>query len=303
MEALAGFRILGEKSELRRGRCSGYLKNTSRRNITLRVDARAASGTATSGHHGELAQRTRRPGPRLRTWLRRLRPVAVGVIVRADSCHAHGSASSTTLRCDTWATPNRTCPKRPPGLGRDQPACVAPTGVVRCRLLSEGAPLNYHEAPVSLNGGRFDLSILMTGNQDEAMRRCAHCLVFLQVEPDRLDTRLVSTFAEELPLSRAPSRGATTSRTRSLTSRKRIWLRRCCASSRNPTLPGRLLAPVYLLACELKTDDKKVTTRKSRQESDDTKGTTNMSPMSSGRDEKQWRFVTSHTQRASLYRP
>lgn len=81
-----------------------------------------------------------------------------------------------------------------------QRSAVAPTRVVRCRLLSEGAPLNYHEAPVSLNGGRFDLSILMTGNHDEAMRRCAHCLVFLQVEPDRLGTRLVSTFAEELPL-------------------------------------------------------------------------------------------------------
>jgi hypothetical protein len=71
-------------------------------------------------------------------------------------------------------------------------------------LLSEGAPLNYHEAPVSLDGGRFDLSILMPGNHDEAMRRCAHCLVFLHVEPDRLDTRFVSTFAEKLPLLTRP---------------------------------------------------------------------------------------------------
>jgi len=67
-----------------------------------------------------------------------------------------------------------------------------------------GAGLNYHEAPVSLDGGRFDLSILMPGNHDEAMRRCAHCLVFLHVEPDRLDTRFVSTFAEKLPLLTRP---------------------------------------------------------------------------------------------------
>lgn len=84
------------------------------------------------------------------------------------------------------------------------PLRAAATGVVRCRLLSEGAGLNYHEAAVSLNGGRFDLSILMTGNHDEAKRRCAHCLVFLHVEPDRLGTRLVSTFAEELPLLTRP---------------------------------------------------------------------------------------------------
>jgi hypothetical protein len=83
-------------------------------------------------------------------------------------------------------------------------SAVAPTGVVRCPLLSESAPLNYYEAPVSLNGGRFDLSILMTGNHDEATRRCAHCLVFLQVEPDSLGTRLVSTFAEELALLTRP---------------------------------------------------------------------------------------------------
>jgi hypothetical protein len=56
---------------------------------------------------------------------------------------------------------------------------------MECGFLAEGAPLNYREAPVSLNG-RFADSILVTGNHDEAVRRPAHCLVFLQVEPDGL---------------------------------------------------------------------------------------------------------------------
>jgi hypothetical protein len=63
----------------------------------------------------------------------------------------------------------------------------------------EGTPLDDHEAPVSLTR-RFDESVLMAGNHDEAMRRRAHSLVFLQVEPDGLEARLVSTLAEEFRL-------------------------------------------------------------------------------------------------------